>query len=289
MKPNRIFLIDCQAVCYRALYSCGNLKTSQGVPSGIYYGFFNTLYKLALRGECAHFVFCWDSRQSLRKQIYPEYKGNREHTPDTVPIFEQFKYLRTHLLPRLGFTNNLFKIGYEADDLIASICKYTPPKRGREYGIVSSDKDLYQLLTPRISMWEPSGKIKKYTYEDFCDEWKTTPDVWGKVKAISGCKTDGVPGIPGIGEKNAIRHLTVKPNPRLMSPGNQEIIERNKKLVVLPFWTTPKFKLNWEETPKFDAFVDMCHEYEFSTFLKRVGNWRSIFNGVPPSRMLRNQ
>ena len=284
MRPPRVLLIDCSAVCYRALYSSGHLKTSDGRPSGVYFGFFNILYKLCCNGKAAHFVFCWDSQQSHRKLLFPEYKGNREHSEDVVEAFKQFKHLRTHILPELGFINNLFKVGYEADDLIASVCKYDPPKRNQEYCIVSADHDLYQLLTPNICMWEPSTKVKPYTYEKFREQWKANPNIWGTVKAIAGCKTDGVPGIPGVAEKTAIKHLTVKPVPKIQSPENQQIIERNKKLVMLPFWSTPKFRLDWDFKPSFRSFIDMCHEYEFNTFLKHRQNWQDIFSGVVPGQ-----
>lgn len=284
MRPSRVLLIDCSAVCYRALYSSGHLKTSDGRPSGIYFGFFNILFKLSRNGNAAHFVFCWDSQQSHRKQIYPEYKGNREHSEKIVEAFKQFKHLRTRILPELGFANNLFKVGYEADDLIASVCKHDPPSKNQEYCIVSADHDLYQLLARNVCMWEPSTKVRPYTYEMFCEQWKTTPKNWGLVKAIAGCKTDGVPGVRGVAERTAIKHLTVKPVPKIQSPENQEIIRRNKKLVVLPFWSTPIFKLNWRDKPDFRSFIDMCHEYEFGTFLKNKQAWREIFNGVVPGR-----
>lgn len=285
MKPSRVLLIDCSAVCYRALYTSGHLKTSEGVPSGIVFGFFNILYKLCCNGRAAHFAFCWDSQQSHRKQLFPEYKGNREHTPEIVEAFKQFKTLRTKILPTLGFANNFFKVGYEADDLIASLCTNDPPNESQEYCIVSADHDLYQLLTPRICMWEPSTRVKKYTYENFCEQWQAKPDIWGLAKCYAGCRTDGVPGIPGVAEKTAIKHLTVKPLPRLQSPEAQKIVARNEPLVVLPFASTPKLTLNWRDKPDYSAFIDMCHEYEFRTFLNRRQIWRDIFNGTIPGRI----
>ena len=119
-------IIDSSYVCYRAFYASGDL-IHKGVPTGITYGFFNQVFNLVKKIRPDNLVFFWDSKRSVRKEIYPEYKAKRrsgkEKTEDEILMwkaaFKQFSVIRRHILPEIGLHQSFMQSGYEADDLIA--------------------------------------------------------------------------------------------------------------------------------------------------------------------------
>lgn len=292
MSPGKILIIDGNAVCYSAYYTAGHLSyKEQG--TGIIYGFFNQIQQVCRAQQIAHVVFCWDSRQSRRKLLYSDYKSNRvKSDPNLLKCLAQFVRLRKEILPRLGFVNNFHEVGFEADDLIASICKNPGPNENQNFIILSSDQDLYQLLTPQISLYKLSKK-RLYTDEDFIAEFGIEPFLWAEVKTIAGCHTDAVPGINGIGEKKAIVYLKQfkgrKPHPVIDTQIGKDIQQRNRLLVRLPFEGTPKFTLDWSQSPSFAEWLGLCEELGFQSFLKQMDIWESIFSGIPPKHDIVNK
>ncbi len=290
--PEKILIVDGNAVCYAAHYTSGQVLSHDNKKTGIIYGFFRQLQHACRVAQVAHVAFCWDSRQSLRKRIFSEYKSNRvkkDIDPSLIKSLGQFYQLREEILPRLGFINNFHKIGFEADDLIASLCKYPGPDKKETFIIMSGDQDLYQLLSDRISLYKLNKK-RLYDIESFISEYKISPDKWGLVKAIAGCVTDTVPGVPSIGEKRAIAYLKEhNHNPKIDNPDAQAIIERNKKLVILPFDGTPRLTLDWSKNPSYAEWILLCEELAFNSFLKDSKTWESLFTGTPPQAEFRNK
>lgn len=284
MIPAKILVVDGNALCYTAFYSTGQLSY-KGQDTGIIYGFFNQIAHACWSQQVAHIAFCWDSRQSRRKLIFPAYKSNRDKSdPQILRCLKQITRLREEILPRLGFKNNFHKTGFEADDLIARICGIGQSERG--FVIMSNDQDLYQLLSFHTAIYKPS-KRRLYTLRDFTHEYGIPPIFWAEVKAIAGCSSDAIPGIPGIGEKRALDFIKHPPSPYERHPKielgeGRKIRERNLKLVRLPFEGTPELELDWSELPSFAEWVTLCEELGFDSFLNRSKVWEHIYAGIPP-------
>ncbi len=201
-RPHRLYLIDGSAYIFRAYYAMPPLTRSDGTPVGAVSGFCNMLYKLrddALsQGGASHFAVIFDTaRTSFRNEIYPEYKANRPPPPeDLVPQFGLIRdATRAFGLPCIE------REGFEADDIIATYAREAKAN-GYEVIIVSSDKDLMQLIGPGVAMLDPM-KNKLIGEDGVRDKFGVGPDRVVDVQALAGDSTDNVPGVPGIGVKTA--------------------------------------------------------------------------------------
>ena len=254
----KYLLLDCNYLCHRAKHSTGDLSYG-GDATGVIYGFLKSLSGFQDFFNTSNFVFCWDSNTSKRKEIYPEYKANRENKEytDEEIVFDmafrwQMKKLRTTYLPMIGFNNVFVQHGYESDDIIASLCKYTITDRNdREGIIITSDKDLYQCITSNISFYNPQTH-KTLTLQGFKKQYGIVPSEWALMKAIAGCTTDNVKGVKGIGEKTAIKYLKGELREGLkylsiVSAKGIDIYNENFLLVKLPLIGTKRFKLKQDE------------------------------------------
>ena len=265
-------LIDSNYLCHKAKVTTGTLSYN-GQPTGIIYGFINQIITIAKITGAKEFLFFWDSRKSKRREIYPEYKMKRRpdltewEQQDWALAFSQFVQLRKRILPRLGFNNNFLQSGYEADDLIA---RYAMDNSTDELIIASADNDLFQLLD-YASMLNLS-KNKMIACQNFIDEYGIYPDQWAEVKKIAGCSSDNVQGIRGVGEKTALQFLkgtlpeTHKSYQNIIA--GEEVIERNKALVVLPFKGTKKIE-EQKNHFKITEFIDVCRELGMESFLTK--------------------
>lgn len=293
MNPRKVVIVDCNAVCYAAYYTAGNLSYG-GQDTGIIYSFFSQIQHVCKAVQAAHVAFCWDSRQSRRKLLFPEYKSNRKKDdPQLLRALGQFKRLRKDVLPRLNFRNCFHCTGFEADDLIASLCLHDAPTEDVEYIILSGDQDLYQLLSPRVSMYKLGKSGRRYTLADFMQEFGIPVSRWSEVKAIAGCTSDAIRGIPGIGEKRAIQFYQGKCPvvwcDKIKSIEGLRIRRRNRPLVTLPLEGTPELHFDWSKKPSFAEWISLCEELGFSSFLRRMADWESIFSGMPPQDLFCNK
>lgn len=282
----KILIIDCNNLAYSSFYTFGDLSY-QEKKTGVIFGVIQKIISLAKKFETNNFIFCWDSKKSYRKLIYPEYKANRrkdlteQENADLQLAFEQFTELRTKTLPAMGFKNNLMQVGYEADDLIA---KVVSENCNQELWIVSTDQDMYQLLD-KASMYNHKTK-KKILYKDVVREYSATPSLWAEVKAVAGCSSDNVKGIKRVGEMTAIKYLQDrlsdgKIKNRIQSKEGQEIIEKNRMLVYLPFQGRKKLNVKLkEDSLGKDKFIEVFIRYGFESLLKKdvVEKWTKIFN-----------
>src|SRR3990167_5779831 len=158
-------VIDSNFLCYRALFTMGELSADEA-RTGVIFGFLLEVLKLAKKFNTNKFFFCWDSRKSKRRRIYPDYKQRgKEKTPDEIVLikeaYQQFTILRTEILLAMGFRNNFIQAGLESDDLMA--CLSLIPKN-RPMTIVSPDEDLLQMLDYGVDIW--TGK-KLVTRDSF--------------------------------------------------------------------------------------------------------------------------
>jgi DNA polymerase I len=199
----RLWMIDASAYIFRAYHALPPLtRKSDGLPVGAVQGYCNMLWKLIrdMKGEDGptHLVAIFDhSEKTFRNQMYDQYKANRSAPPeDLIP---QFPLVRE---ATAAFGVHCVELpGYEADDLIATYaCKARDA--GGEAVIVSSDKDLMQLIGPSVVMWDPM-KERRLAEEAVFEKFGVTPDKVIEVQALIGDSVDNVPGAPGIGPKTA--------------------------------------------------------------------------------------
>jgi len=247
-------ILDCNYLCHRAKYATPDFSYG-GSPTGVIYGFLRFLPMLQEELISERLVFCWDSRTNKRYNLLPEYKAHRRAHKDEMTAEEirfekmfraQMRLLRQKYLPLIGFSNVFVQKGMESDDLIASICKNSLGED--DYAvIVSSDHDLYQLLCPEVSMYDPI-KRELFTWKDFRKQYHISPRHFAKVKALAGCTTDNVPGIQGVGEITACKYLrgvlsTTSKIYAKIEDEKHEVMKRNRKLVQLPLKGTKVFPL----------------------------------------------
>ena len=247
----KIWLIfDCNFLCYRALYSTGQL-THEGDKTGVIYGFLKAITMLQDIHGTPFIIFCWDYGLNKRKAMLDIYKENRrprELTADDMvrqkSFDKQVKKLRECYLPIIGFANNFYDDGYESDDIIAVVCKLIP-KTERAI-IISADHDFYQLLRDNIALYNPNLRTL-FTHRQFTAQYGIKPVQWPLVKAIAGCATDNVPGVKGVGEITAVKYVreelkySTKAYKAIVN--SDKLIVRNLKLVQLPLDGIRNFKL----------------------------------------------
>lgn len=231
-----------------------------------------TLFNICSSLGVYDFCICWDSKKSIRKELFPEYKANRKAEDDFSPEeWERYNkakdITRKTILPYIGITNNFRQSGFEADDLIAKAVD-----NSHENIIVSNDRDLYQLLADNgartCSVYHPMKK-KMYTFQDFNEEFGI--EVWEYVnyKALQGDSSDNIPGLKGIGPKKALQ--IVKKSEFLQTRATfPEIIDRNLQLMELPLkgCADVEWMLNQPDRKKFEKAVD---RYNLEWFLTPLG------------------
>lgn len=196
---NRLYLLDASGYIFRAYHSLPPLTNPQGTPVGAVFGFINMVFKLLgdMEEGCYAAAIFDASRVTFRNEIYPEYKAHRPPTPeDLVPQFALVREATRVLnLPCIEMEN------FEADDLIASYAK-AACAMGMEVVIVSSDKDLMQLVGGGITMFDPM-KQKVIGHEQVIEKFGVPPEKVVDAQSLIGDSTDNVPGVPGIGPKTA--------------------------------------------------------------------------------------
>jgi DNA polymerase-1 len=205
-KTDHYYLIDGSGYIFRAYYALPPLsRKSDGLPTGAVSGFCSMLFKLLEDSRSddsihkpTHFAVIFDSaRKNFRNDIYSDYKANRTEAPeDLAPQFEYIrKAVKAFNLPSIELIN------YEADDLIATYAKQII-NAGAKVTVISSDKDLMQLVSDKIRLYDPmKNKVlgEKEVFEKFGVKPKQVIDV----QSLAGDSSDNVPGVPGIGVKTA--------------------------------------------------------------------------------------
>ncbi len=193
-----VFLVDGSGFIFRAFHALPPMTRPDGTPVNAVYGFCTMLMRLLEDTDADRIAVIFDtSRKTFRSDIYPDYKAQRPPPPeDLVP---QFPLIRDAVR---AFNVACIELdGYEADDLIATYAKQASAL-GAEVTIVSSDKDLMQLVDDNISMLDPI-KLQKIDREGVEAKFGVPPDKVVDVQALAGDPSDNVPGVPGIGVKTA--------------------------------------------------------------------------------------
>jgi len=294
-----MIVIDANNLCYIAYHSTGELSW-EDMKTGVIFGFLRNILSIAIALKSNKLVFCWDSKRSLRRKVlYSGYKSDRiakyedmtsAEREDRKMMNDQMTLLHKTILPELGFKNNFMATGFEADDLIAKIVEFQhlanrisrhelPPTI-----IVSTDKDLYQLLQrDNTSIYNPITK-NIITRESFEDEYNIDPKEWVNLRALTGDKSDSIEGIESVGPKMAWRYLTNNECPvKIINriADNEKIVDRNRKLIGLPFTYKGLPKRPSIAKDDFDrsSFIDVFDRYRFISFLKEENfvKWEKVF------------
>jgi len=201
--PLRLYLIDGSAYIFRAYHALPPLtRKSDGMPVGAVSGYCNMLYKLLCdmtdEHEPTHLAVIFDySSVTFRNEIYPAYKANRPEPPEDLR--PQFALVRE--ATRAFNVPCIEMDGFEADDLIASYAR-AADQAGGECVIISSDKDLMQLVNDRITLFD-TMKNKRIARAEVIEKFGVPPEKVIEVQALAGDSVDNVPGVPGIGIKTA--------------------------------------------------------------------------------------
>ena len=205
-KTDHFYLVDGSGYIFRAYYALPPLsRKSDGLPTGAVSGFCSMLFKLLedarsddSKHKPTHFAVIFDSaRKNFRNEIYSDYKANRAEAPDDLA--PQFEYIRKSVeafnLPSIELLN------YEADDLIATYAKKIT-EAGAKVTVISSDKDLMQLVSNKIRLFDPM-KSKVIGEKEVLEKFGVKPHQVIDVQSLAGDSSDNVPGVPGIGVKTA--------------------------------------------------------------------------------------
>ncbi|MCP3741313.1 DNA polymerase I [Rossellomorea sp. BNER] len=202
----KLMLIDGNSIAYRAFFALPLLNNEKGIHTNAVYGFTTMLQKMLQDEKPTHILVAFDAgKTTFRHKTYGEYKGGRQKTPPELS--EQFPYIRELLdaysIPRYELEN------YEADDIIGTL-SLQAERDGYEVTVVSGDKDLTQLSskTTTVNITRKGiTDIEEYTPEHIMEKWEITPDQIIDMKGLMGDSSDNIPGVPGVGEKTAIKLL----------------------------------------------------------------------------------
>ena len=201
VKPGErhLILVDGSGYIFRAYHALPPMTNPEGVPVNAVYGFTSMLSQFLTRHAATHIAVVFDAaRLNFRNEIYADYKAHRPDPPeDLVP---QFALIRD-ATDALGVAK-VQQEGFEADDLIAAYAKAFLAEGPGQVTIVSSDKDLMQLVRPGVQLLDPI-KQKPIREPEVLEKFGVTPDKVVEVQALAGDSTDNVPGVPGIGIKTA--------------------------------------------------------------------------------------
>src|SRR5579883_161624 len=235
-KPlKNLYLVDGSGYLFRAFHALPPMNRPDGTPINAVYGFCRMLAADILdKPEVDHVAMILDaSGKTFRDQIYDKYKANRSEPPDD--LVPQFPLIRE---AAKAFNVTVCELeGYEADDLIATYARMAV-EAGGTCTIVSSDKDLMQLIRPGVEMMDPIKKIKLGPEAVF-EKFGVTPDKVVDVQALAGDSTDNVPGAPGIGVKTAAQLINeygtlealLDRTAEIKQPKRRESLEQNAELI----------------------------------------------------------
>ena len=196
--PQHLFLVDGSGFIFRAFHALPPMTRDDGTPVNAVFGYTKMLMKLLEDTEADHIAVIFDrARKTFRSDIYPKYKAHRPPPPDElIPQFQLVRDVTKALnLPAIDMD------GYEADDLIATYARQAV-ERGIEVTIVSSDKDLMQLVNNKVTMLD-AMKNRLIRHEQVVEKFGVGPERVIDVQALAGDSSDNVPGVEGIGIKTA--------------------------------------------------------------------------------------
>jgi DNA polymerase-1 len=199
-KEATLYLIDGSAYIYRAFYAVRHLSTSSGIPTNAVYGFVGMLSKILREKDPTHIVIALDAPgPTFRHDLSADYKATRPKMPEDLA--KQIPFIK-RLIGAFGIPSMEIP-GYEADDIIGTLATWASGQ-GAKVVIVSGDKDLLQLLTPQVQMWD-TMKDEVFGPAEVEAKFGVPPAQLVEVMGLAGDSSDNIPGVPGVGPKTAQR------------------------------------------------------------------------------------
>lgn len=207
MTKQKLLLLDGNSLAYRAFFALPPLTNQHGIHTNAVYGFTMMLDKIIQDEQPTSMLVAFDAgKTTFRHMTFTEYKGGRQKTPPELS--EQFPYIRK-LIDAFGIQRYELDM-YEADDIIGTLAKQAE-EQGTDVVIVSGDKDLTQLATNKTTVYITRKGItdmEVYTPAHILEKYGLTPAQIIDMKGLMGDSSDNIPGVPGVGEKTAIKLLT---------------------------------------------------------------------------------
>jgi len=290
--PNKLTLIDGSGFIFRAFHALPPMTRTDGTPVNAVYGYCTMLNRLLADSKIQHIAVIFDAaRKTFRNEIYPEYKAHRPPPPpELVPQFALIREAtRAYGVPSVELE------GFEADDLIAAYAK-AAEAQGLGVRIVSSDKDLMQLIRKGVEMFDPL-KTTPIGLDEVMKKFGVGPDKVIEVQALAGDSTDNIPGVPGIGVKtaaelintygdleNLLKHTAdiKQPKRREALIQNAELARISRKLVILDDKAplpVPIEKLIWER----DHHAELTAFFKAQNFKSLLAKLGTSSGDEPPS------
>jgi DNA polymerase-1 len=292
-KGDHVFLVDGSSYIFRAYHALPPLnRKSDGLQVNAVLGFCNMLWKLLREmpedNRPTHLAIIFDKSEiTFRNKLYPDYKAHRPPAPDD--LIPQFGLIRDAV--RAFDLPCLEQIGFEADDLIATYARLAT-ERGATTTIVSSDKDLMQLVTDNVVMYD-TMKDRRIGIPEVIEKFGVPPEKVVEVQALAGDSTDNVPGVPGIGVKTAAQLIVEygdleqllfrageikQPKRRETLLENAEKARISRQLVLLDDKVELEVPLDELAVHEPDArkLVAFLKAMEFSGLTKRVAEYSQI-------------
>lgn len=277
-----VVLIDGSSQVYRGFYALGTLTTSDGKPTGAIYGFVSILRKILDFVKPKYVAVAWDEKPVRRLKVYPQYKAQREEAPSDLKY--QIPYIKKIVE---AFRIASFSApGYEADDVIATLIeRIIQDKPDVKILVVTSDKDLMQLVSEKVTVYDPRAE-KYYDRNGVKEKYGVSPEFIPDYLALKGDESDNIPGVPGIGDKRAqmlVEKLggiekifnspgELEPSLRALLAGRREQASRAKKLLLVEKDVPLEFKLDDLKMKECDweTLIPIFRDLEFISFLKEV-------------------
>ncbi|HVJ49310.1 DNA polymerase I [Desulfitobacterium sp.] len=202
----KILILDGNSLANRAFYALPILTTTDGKPTNVLHGFMTMLLRLLAEQKPDYWVVAFDkTKATVRIEQYAEYKGTRKETPEALK--PQFDYLKEVLT---AFAVPIIECaGYEADDLIAAVTTQAEA-RAWEVQIYTGDKDALQLISPQTTVYltrKGISEVDAYNEEALYEKYQLRPAQIIDLKGLMGDASDNIPGVPGVGEKTALKLL----------------------------------------------------------------------------------
>lgn len=287
---DKLVLIDGNSIVNRAFYGVPDLTNKEGLHTNAVYGFLNILLKVMEEENPTHLMVAFDVKApTFRHEMFEEYKGTRKPMPNELR--EQIPVLK-EVLSAMGITMKE-QAGIEADDILGTMAKMGEGQ-GIDVSVVSGDRDLLQLATDKIKIRIPKTKGGKTTVEDYyrsqvIEKYGVTPAQIIDLKGLMGDASDNIPGVPGVGEKTAVKILTlfgtvenaiekveeIKPNrAREAVKNNTRLALMSKELATIK--TDCKLGIKIEDCRIGNIFTEeaytMIQKLEFKSLMSRFKN-----------------
>jgi DNA polymerase-1 len=293
MENKRLIIIDSNALLHRAFHALPPLATKNGEQTGAVFGYFLTLFKAINDLKPGFIVACFDTKaKTFRHEKFSDYKGTRAKTPDEIIL--QLPKAKL-ILEKFGIPVYA-KEGFEADDLIATICSLSQKQdKDLEIFILSGDLDNLQLVNDKIKVYTIGKGIKDtiiYDEEKVMSRFGVRPDQMIDFKALTGDATDNVPGVEGIGKTTAADliqrfgsleniYSELATDTAVLKPKIKEALKKDKNVALLSRELVEMkkdvpidFDLEKCKFGNFDtkAVAEIFGQFEFNTLISRLSS-----------------